>query len=234
MAPSLEFLEAIKISSWALAIICITLAIKLVFWPITAKTTRAMKKMAAVNAKMMPEITKIRERYKNDYQKMNMKMMETYKKYGVNPLSQVGGCLPMLIQIPIFFGFFTMLRSAVELRGAEFLWASDLSSPDTIATLAGFPINIMPLLMTATMFFQMRLQPPSPGMDPTQQAMMKYMPLMFVVFFYSASSGLCLYWTVQNVLTIIQTKLTKVDPEAGDKGNTQVEVIPPNKKRKRT
>ena len=234
MAPSLEFLEAIKISSWALAIICITLAIKLVFWPITAKTTRAMKKMAAVNAKMMPEITKIRERYKNDYQKMNMKMMETYKKYGVNPLSQVGGCLPMLIQIPIFFGFFTMLRSAVELRGAEFLWASDLSSPDTIATLAGFPINIMPLLMTATMFFQMRLQPPSPGMDPTQQAMMKYMPLMFVIFFYSASSGLCLYWTVQNVLTIIQTKLTKVDPEAGDKGNTQVEVIPPNKKRKRT
>jgi len=89
-------------------------------------------------------------------------------------------------------------------------------------------------LMTATMFFQMRLQPPSPGMDPTQQAMMKYMPLMFVIFFYSASSGLCLYWTVQNVLTIIQTKLTKVDPEAGDKGNTQVEVIPPNKKRKRT
>ena len=165
---------------------------------------------------------------------MNMKMMETYKKYGVNPLSQVGGCLPMLIQIPIFFGFFTMLRSAVELRGAEFLWASDLSSPDTIATLAGFPINIMPLLMTATMFLQMRLQPPSPGMDPTQQAMMKYMPLMFVVFFYSASSGLCLYWTVQNVLTIIQTKLTKVDPEAGGKGNTQVEVIPPNKKRKRT
>ena len=133
--------------------------------------------------------------------------------------------------INVTTSFFTMLRTAIELRGAEFLWVADLSSPDTVAMVAGFPINIMPLLMTGTMFLQMRLQPPSPGMDPTQQAMMKYMPLMFVVFFYSASSGLCLYWTVQNVLSIVQTKMTKVEP---DKGNNEVEVIPPNKKRKKT
>jgi len=215
--------------SYALAIIAITILIKLVFWPLTAKSTRAMKKMAAVNAKMMPEIKSIRERYKDDYQKMNMKMMEIYKKYGVNPLSQMGGCLPMLIQIPIFFGFFTMLRTAIELRGAEFLWVADLSSPDTVAMVAGFPINIMPLLMTGTMFLQMKLQPPSPGMDPAQQAIMKYMPLMFVFILYSASAGLCLYWTVQNVLTIVQTKMTKEDPEE----ENVVEVIQPAKNKKR-
>ncbi|MDP7011049.1 MAG: membrane protein insertase YidC [Verrucomicrobiota bacterium] len=216
--------------SYAMAIIAITFIIKLIFWPITARSTRAMKKMAAVNAKMMPEIKDIRERYKDNYQKMNMKMMEIYKKYGVNPLSQMGGCLPMLIQLPIFFGFFTMLRTAIELRGAEFLWVADLSSPDTVTHIAGFPINIMPLLMTGTMFLQMRLQPPSPGMDPTQQAMMKYMPLMFVFFFYSASSGLCLYWTASNILGIVQTKMTKIEPVE----NNAVEVIPPTKKKRKT
>jgi YidC/Oxa1 family membrane protein insertase len=217
--------------SYAMAIIAITFIIKLIFWPITARSTRAMKKMAAVNAKMMPEVKDIRERYKDDYQKMNMKMMETYKKYGVNPLSQMGGCLPMVIQLPIFFGFFTMLRTAIELRGAEFLWVSDLSSPENLfADTLGFPINIMPLLMTGTMFLQMRLQPPSPGMDPTQQAMMKYMPLMFVFFFYFASAGLCLYWTVSNVLGIVQTKMTKIEPV---KDNV-VEVIPPTKKKRKT
>ena len=216
--------------SYAMAIIAITFIIKLIFWPITARSTRAMKKMAAVNAKMMPEVKDIRERYKDDYQKMNMKMMETYKKYGVNPLSQMGGCLPMVIQLPIFFGFFTMLRTAIELRGAEFLWVADLSSPENLfADTLGFPINIMPLLMTGTMFLQMRLQPPSPGMDPTQQAMMKYMPLMFVFFFYFASAGLCLYWTVSNVLGIVQTKMTKIEPVK----DNAVEVIPPAKKRKR-
>ena len=186
--------------------------------------------MQAVNTKMMPEIKDIKERYKDDYQKMNMKMMEIYKKHGVNPLSQMGGCLPLLIQMPIFFGFFTMLRTAIELRGAEFLWVADLSSPDTVAMVAGLPINIMPLLMTGTMFLQMKLQPPSPGMDPTQQAMMKYMPLMFVFFFYFASAGLCLYWTVSNVLGIVQTKMTKIEPV---KDNV-VEVIPPTKKKRKT
>jgi len=227
--PKLNFLSFLGISGYAMAIIAITFIIKLIFWPITARSTRAMKKMAAVNAKMMPEIKKIREKHKDDYQKMNLKMMEIYKKYGVNPLSQMGGCLPMLIQIPVFFGFFTMLRSAVELRGAEFLWVADLSSPDTIMEIAGFPINILPLLMTGTMFLQMKLQPPSPTMDPSQQAIMKYMPLMFVFILYSASAGLCLYWTVQNILSIGQTKMTKVEPVE----ENPVEVIPPKKQKKR-
>ena len=230
MAPKLGFLASMKIGSYALAIIVITIIIKLIFWPLTAKSTRAMKKFGAVSAKMNPEMQKIREKYGKDPMKQQQKMMELWKKYDVSPFSSLGGCLPILIQIPVFIGFFTMLRSAPELRGAEFLWANDLSSPDTIATIAGFPINIMPLLMTGTMFLQMQLQPPSPGMDPTQQAIMKYMPLMFVVFFYSASSGLCLYWTVNNVLSIIQTKMIKVE----DDGANKVEVIPPDKKTKRT
>ena len=144
----------------------------------------------------------------------------------------MGGCLPMVIQIPIFIGFFTMLRSAVELRGSEFLWVTDLSSPDPVASIAGFPINIMPLLMTGTMFLQMRLQPPAPTMDATQQAVMKYMPLMFVFFLYSASAGLCLYWTLNNILSIIQTKLTKVEEDEDTEG--AVEVIPPKTKKRKS
>jgi YidC/Oxa1 family membrane protein insertase len=120
----------------------------------------------------------------------------------------------MLIQIPVFFGFYAMLQSAIELRGAEFLWICDLSKPDTLFLIPGlnFPFNPMPLLMGVTMFYQARLTPPSPGMDPMQQKIMKYMPLMFLVFLYNFSSGLTLYWTVQNLLTIAQMKLTKSDP----------------------
>ena len=177
----------------------------------------------------MPEITKIREKYKNDYQKMNMKMMETYQKYGVNPLSQIGGCLPMVIQIPVFFGFFTMLRSAVELRGSEFLWAADLSAPDTITEIAGFPINIYHFddrhHVSANEAATGR---PEHGSHSAGDHEIHAADVRGVL--YSASSGLCLYWTVQNVLSIIQTKMTKVDPDEDNK----VEVIPPGKKRKAT
>ena len=103
----------------------------------------------------------------------------------------MSGCFPMLLQIPVFIGFFYMLRSAIELRGATFLWAQDLSTADTIWTLPGlnFPINPLPLVMGATMIWQARLTPPSPGMDPMQQKIMKYMPLMFMVFLYNFSAG---------------------------------------------
>ena len=121
----------------------------------------------------------------------------------------MGGCLPILIQLPVFFGFFTMLRSAVELRGAEFLWIYDLSESDTVAHIAGFPINPMPIIMAITMLVQARMTPISPTMDPMQQKMMKYMPLIFIVILYNFSSGLTLYWTVQNMLSILQTKLTR-------------------------
>jgi YidC/Oxa1 family membrane protein insertase len=120
----------------------------------------------------------------------------------------------MLLQIPVFFGFYRMILSATELRGAPFLWACDLSKPDTIFVIPGldFPVNPLPRLMGATMLWQASLTPPSPGMDPMQQKMMKYMPLLFLFILYNFSAGLTLYWTVQNLLTIAQTKLTKTAP----------------------
>ena len=161
-----------------------------------------MKRMSAYQ----PQMAEIREKYKSDPQKMNRKIMEFMREHKINPM---GGCLPILIQLPVFFGFFTMLRSAVELRGAEFLWICDLSESDTVAHIFGFPINPMPMLMAVTMLVQARLTPTSPTMDPMQQKMMKYMPLIFIVILYNFSSGLTLYWTVQNMLSILQTKLTR-------------------------
>jgi YidC/Oxa1 family membrane protein insertase len=119
------------------------------------------------------------------------------------------------------------------LRGAPFLWVGDLSRPDTIFVLPGinFPINLLPLVMGATMLWQAHLTPPSPGMDQTQARMMRYMPLMFLVFLYNYSSGLTLYWTVQNLLSIVQTKLTRTKPEPVGPEKPQV-LTPPQKKRK--
>jgi YidC/Oxa1 family membrane protein insertase len=193
---------------YGVAIIVITVIIKLLFWPLTQASTRSMKRMQA----LQPQMKAIQEKFKDDPAKMNKKLMTFMRENKVSPL---GGCLPMLLQIPVFFGFFKMIRSAIELRGASFLWISDLSQPDTLFMIPGinFPFNLLPLIMGATMLFQARLTPMSPGMDPMQQKMMRYMPLMFMVFLYNYSAGLTLYWTVQNLLTIVQTKLTKMkDP----------------------
>ena len=189
---------------YALTIIVITVIIKVLFWPLTQMSTRSMKRMQA----LQPQVKAIQEKYKDDPQKMNQKMMELWKQNKVNPAA---GCLPMLIQLPIFFGFYRMLQTAIELRGARFLWACDLSQAVTVWVIPGlnFPLNPLPLIMGATQLWQMRLTPPSPGVDPVQQKMMQYMPLIFLFILYNFSSGLTLYWTVQNLLTIAQMKLTK-------------------------
>jgi len=188
------------------AIIAITVIIKVLFWPLTQASTRSMKRMAA----LQPQMAALKEKYKDDAAKMNKKLMEFMKENKVSPL---GGCLPMLLQMPVFIGFFYMIQSAIELRGASWLWVTDLSKPDTLFMIPGlnFPFNLLPLLMGGTMLWQSHLTPPSPGMDPMQQKMMRYMPLMFLVFLYNYSSGLALYWTVQNLLSIAQTKLTKTN-----------------------
>jgi YidC/Oxa1 family membrane protein insertase len=169
----------------------------------------------------------LQEKYKEDPAKMNKKMMEFWKEHKVNPM---GGCLPMLIQMPVFIGFYMMIQSAIELRGASFLWIADLSKPDTLFYVAGFPFNLLPLLMGATMLWQSHLTPPSPGMDPMQQKMMRYMPLIFLFMLYGFSSGLTLYWTVQNLLSILQMKLTKSNqPTPGAPAPVAANALPPKK-----
>lgn len=207
---------------YGLAIIAITVIIKLVFWPLTAASTRSMKRMQ----ELQPQMKAIQVKYKDDPAKMNKKTMEFMKENKVSPL---GGCLPMALQIPVFFGFFQMIQSAIELRGAHFLWAADLSKSDTVFMLPGldFPVNPLPIIMGASMFWQAQLTPPSPGMDPMQQKLMKYMPMMFLVFLYQQPAGLTLYWTVQNFLTIVQMKLTKTKPA----GPGTVTVVTPAKKK---
>jgi YidC/Oxa1 family membrane protein insertase len=190
------------------AIILITVFIKTIFWPLTAASTRSMKRMQT----LQPQMKAIAEKYKDDAVKKNQKTMEFMKANKVNPL---GGCLPMMLQMPVFFGFFYMISKAIELRGASFLWVTDLSQPDTLFMIPGlhFPFNLLPLIMGGTMLWQAHLTPPSPSMDPMQQKIMRYMPLLFMLFLYNYSAGMALYYTVNNLLTIVQTKLTRMNAE---------------------
>ena len=208
------------------AIIVITVIIKVVFWPLTQASTRSAKRMQM----LQPQIKALQEKYKDDPVKAQRKMMEFWKEHKINPMS---GCLPTLIQMPVFFGFFFMIRSAIELRGASFLWVADLSSPDTLFIIPGinFPFNLLPLVMGVTMLWQAHLTPPSPGMDPAQAKLMRYMPLMFLVFLYNYSAGLTLYWTVQNLLSIVQTKLIRTASPPSDASKGPVLTAPPKKRK---
>ncbi len=191
--------------SYAASIIVLTLIIKSLLWPIQNKATNEMRRMALLS----PKMTEMREKYKDDPQKMNEEMMKMYREYGVNPLS---GCLPMLVQIPIFFGFYTMLGSAIELRNSSFFWIHDLSQPDTVWHIPGinFPVNLLPILMAGTMVWQMAISPKSG--DAMQQRLFYFMPIVFLVFCYNYASGLALYWTTQNIFSIVQLYLTRNKP----------------------
>ncbi len=208
-----------KLGSYALAIIVLTLGIKSLLWPMQNKSTQSMKRMQLLG----PKQTEIREKYKDDPTRMNTEVMKLYKDYGVNPMS---GCLPMLIQMPIFFGFFGMLGKAVELRNSTFLWVHDLSLPDTIYHLpsVGWPVNVLPLVMAVTMLWQMSLSPKSG--DPMQQRMLMFMPLIFIAFCYNYASALALYWTVQNLFSVAQLYLTR-----NQAAPTLQKVTPPPKRK---
>jgi YidC/Oxa1 family membrane protein insertase len=178
------------VGNWGWAIVLLTILVKAVFYPLNAAAGRSMGKMKLVG----PKMKEMQERYAGDRVKLNTAMMELYKKEKINPL---GGCLPIVIQIPVFISLYWVLIAAVELRHAPWtLWIKDLSGPD--------PFFVLPALYAITAFAQSKLQPPAPGMDPMQQKVLQYMPVAFAVMFVFFPAGLVLYWTVSNLLQIAQ------------------------------
>ena len=193
------------IGSYGWSILALTAIIKIVLWPLQNRANLSMRRMSLLN----PKIQELREKYKDDPTRMNQEVMKLYKDYGINP---VGGCLPMMIQIPIFFGLFKMLGQAVELRNAPFLWVKDLSQPDTVAHLPGlgWPINIIPLCMAATQIWLMAMTPKTG--DPTQRRVMMFTPLIFLFICYNFAAALALYYTAQNLFSIVQFYYNKRQP----------------------
>ena len=218
----LNFLNTIHgvVKDYGVAILVLTLVVRLVLWPLQSKANQTMRKTALLGPKMQ----ELREKYKDDPTRMNQEVMKLYKQYGINP---VGGCLPMAIQIPIFFGLYQMLAQAVELRNARFLWVHDLSQPDTVAHLPvlGFPINIIPLLMAVTQVWLMAMTPKTG--DPTQRRIMMFTPLIFLFFCYNFAAALALYYTAQNLFSILQFYQNKRQPMP------TLEKVAPAGKRKR-
>ena len=176
------------VGNWGVAIILLTVLIKLVFFKLSAMSYRSMANMR----KVAPKMAEIKERYGDNREKLGQEMMKLYKTEKINPLS---GCLPILVQMPVFIALYWVLMESVELRQAPFfLWIEDLSIKD--------PLFILPLLMGASMFIQFKLNPTPP--DPMQARVMQLMPVIFTVFFLWFPAGLVLYWVVNNVLSIAQ------------------------------
>jgi YidC/Oxa1 family membrane protein insertase len=187
------------VGSYGLSIILMTIIIRGLVWPIQNTSMKSMRKMA----KLSPLVNELKVKYKDDQQRMNQEMMKLYKEYNINPLT---GCLPMFIQIPIFFAFYAMLGSAVELRDSSFLWVHDLSQPDTVAHIFGFPLNIIPLVSAATQVWQLQITPKTG--DASQQRILLIMPIVFLFICYNFAAALSLYYTASNLFTIVQTYLT--------------------------
>jgi YidC/Oxa1 family membrane protein insertase len=195
LIKGLNFLHA-YVGNYGIAIIILTIIIKILFWPLSQKSYKSMEKMK----KIQPLMAQVREKYKDDRDQMNKEVMQLYKAHKVNP---AGGCLPMLLQIPVFFALYQALLGAIELRHAAFIphlpftdivWLADLSAKD--------PFYITPIIMGATMFLQQKMTPTAG--DPTQAKIMLFMPIVFTFIFLSFPSGLVLYWMVNNILSIAQ------------------------------
>jgi YidC/Oxa1 family membrane protein insertase len=194
---SMHWLNDAYVHNYGWAIILMTVFLNIALFPLKITSMKSMKKMQV----LQPQIAAINEKYKNvglrdpKKQDQNQEVMALYQKHGVNPL---GGCLPMALQMPFLFAFYKVFAVAIEMRGASWLWVTDLSRAETL------PIHILPVIMIISQFIQQKMTPAQPGGDPAQQKVMMFMPLMFGFMFYSASAGLVLYWLTSNVVNIAQ------------------------------
>ena len=211
------------IPNYGLVIIIFSILVKIVLYPLTKKSYQSMKEMQ----KLQPELEKLREKYKDDPQKLSAETMQLYREYGINPL---GGCLPVILQMPLLYALFIVFRSTIELRGAPFFgWIKDLSAPDTVFTLPfsiplyGSGVNVLPIVMGATMLWQQKMT----MKDPKQKMLVYMMPIFFTLIFNNFPSGLTLYYTLFNVFSIIQQKFIP-DDSHGEPGKPL-----PKKKRSR-
>ncbi len=221
--------------NWGVAIILMTILLKFISVPFTLAASKSAKRMAKLSEPMKA----VREKYKDNPKKLNEATLALFKEHKVNP---AGGCIPILITIPLFIGFFAMLQGTAELRFQDFLWAHDLSAPDTVWRIPGlgFPLNIMPLLMGATMIYQMRLTPQPTTMEGPQVMIMKLMPWIFTLICYNFAAALALYSTVNGLFTILQqllvNKYSKDDPVAvtpapvAPRTGKKLKNVTPNKK----
>jgi len=203
-----------SLGSYGLAIVALTLLVRLVTYPLTHKSLKIQAQTMAQQARLKPHIDKINEKYKDDAAARNRALMQLWKEHGVNPFGMVRGCVPVLLQMPIFIALYGLLDQAFELRGQAFLWIHDLSLPDRLFAFPGFSLpflgdafNLLPLLIGATQIITTRMSM-SAATDPAQRQIMMIMPIMFVVFLYNFPSGLMLYWVISNVWQIGQQAFT--------------------------
>jgi YidC/Oxa1 family membrane protein insertase len=221
----LEFFHGI-IPNYGVAIILLTVAVRIALHPLTRKSQVSMTKLQ----KLQPQIAEVQKQYGGDREKLAQAQMELWRKYGVSPLS---GCGPLFLQLPVFIALFGALRAAIPLRHAAFLWVSDLSAPDTVLTLPfGLPVlgdqlNLLPFLMAAAMFVNQKMTPtPSGGQSEQQQKLMKWFPLFFVLLLYRVPSGVCLYWTCSTAISILERLLI-------ERKTAGMELVPLEKQRRR-
>ncbi|MYE60562.1 MAG: membrane protein insertase YidC [Candidatus Dadabacteria bacterium] len=194
-------------SNFGISIIVLTIALRVIFFPLTVKSMKSMKAIQNKMKSLKPEIDALKEKYKDDKSTQQAEMMKLYTSNDINPLSSLGGCLPLLIQLPVFIALYFALLYSIDLRHSSFLWVNDLSQPEHLFDVLGIPFRVLPLLMGVSWFLSQRLTPmTAPGSETMelQMKLMQFMPIIFTVMFWGLPSGLILYWTVSNILSVGQ------------------------------